>query len=107
MRENSPYWGAPENLAQVYTIVNPNANYDFATVVIVSDTNDNKVYAAYDSGCSCPSPFEEHVFPTDFTELKDSGDLEKFIDGAVPDYIHYDSSDLALAQIAVELALKA
>jgi len=75
----SPYYDAPENLDHIITLNDPNAYYDFQDVIVVKDTNDNKIYAASDSGCSCPSPFESHSFPTDFTEIRSSEDLESFI----------------------------
>ena len=55
---------------EIYTLYDPNACYDFSDVMIVRDKADGKLYAAYDAGCSCPVPFENHVFPTDFVELR-------------------------------------
>lgn len=45
-------------------------NYCFDLIRLVRDTRDGKVYIAQDSGCSCPIPFEDHAFPTDYTEVR-------------------------------------
>ena len=49
--------------------------YDFDTVLVVKTQCCDKVYAAHDSGCSCPTPFEDHKFPSDFTEIRNLDDL--------------------------------
>jgi len=97
-----PYYNAPDFLKHVYTIPDPNACYDFADVVIVRDSRDNKLYAAYDSGCSCPSPFEDHEFPTDFTELHSASELDDFIAGLSTRYLE---TDVTAAKEAITEAL--
>ena len=49
--------------------------YDFDTVLVVRTLCCGKVYAAHDSGCSCPVPFEDTKFPTDFVEVRNLDDL--------------------------------
>lgn len=44
--------------------------YEFDTTVIWQD-NDGKLYWAHDSGCSCPTPFE------DFNSIKDLNTLNE------------------------------
>jgi hypothetical protein len=43
--------------------------YLFRTLLVVRSLCCNKIYAAYDSGCSCPTPFEDHKFPQDWQEI--------------------------------------
>ena len=64
---------------EVFTMNSPNACYDFDDVMVVRDLADGKLYAAYDAGCSCPIPFENHVFPTDFVELRSAQDLRDYV----------------------------
>lgn len=92
-----PYYDAPVFLDHIYTISDPNACYDFSDVIVVKDIRDNKFYAAHDSGCSCPSPFESHTFPTDFTEIRNETDLYNFVNGVA--YTNYAPADI---QAAVE-----
>jgi hypothetical protein len=85
---NKPYYNAPEQLEHLFTLSDPNASWNFSDVILVKDTTDGKIYAAHDSGCSCPSPFERHTFPTDFTEIKS---VQEFVDylkglGGYPEY---------------------
>ena len=96
-----PYYDAPDNLKHLVTLTNPDACYDFSDVILVKDTNDGKLYAAHDSGCSCPSPFEKHVFPTDFTEIRSTEDFRNFLAGVL--YTHYDQPDINAAMSIVEV----
>lgn len=49
--------------------------YDFDTVLVVRSLCCNKMYAAHDSGCSCPTPFEDVKYPTDYVEVTSLDDL--------------------------------
>lgn len=53
--------------------------YEFDMLVVWRDT-DGKLRAATDSGCSCPTPFEDHTFPTDFTEIRSLGDAKGMVE---------------------------
>lgn len=55
-------------------------DYSFDTVLVVQDIESGKLYAAHDSGCSCPSPFEDTVFPTDFVEIIKVRDFESLVE---------------------------
>lgn len=52
--------------------------YDFDTVLVVRDAG-GRLWAAHDSGCSCPTPFEDVAFPTDFIELRTADDVEPLV----------------------------
>jgi hypothetical protein len=43
--------------------------YQFSTVCVWRELSTGKLWGAHDSGCSCPTPFEDHTWPTDFTEI--------------------------------------
>ena len=43
-------------------------SYEFDMLVVFKDTETNKLYYATDSGCSCPTPFEDHR-KEDLTEI--------------------------------------
>lgn len=96
------YCNAPEYLGHIYTLCNPDAYYDFDDVVVVQDTRDGKVYAAQDAGCSCTTPFENHVFPTDFVEISSGKMLETYLEQCYP---KYDPLDIELAVAGVKKAL--
>lgn len=78
-----------KDLEHIYTIGDPNSNYDFSDVLIVRSL-DGKLWAAHDSGCSCPIPFENHRWPTDFVEVNTADDLRSFIKGQDTDYLDRD-----------------
>lgn len=49
-------------------------SYEFDILVVFQDVETGKFYYAEDSGCSCPSPFEDHDRTT-LTPFVDSSDL--------------------------------
>lgn len=59
-------------------------NYSFDILVVVRDVKDGKLYCATDSGCSCPKPFEDHTFPTDYTEVRSWDDVKRVLDLEFP-----------------------
>ncbi len=48
--------------------------YEFDLVTVWRAT-DGKLWAAHDAGCSCPAPFEDHVWPTDYTQVRQLADV--------------------------------
>ena len=44
-------------------------NYDFDIIAVWRHIETNEVYWARDSGCSCPSPFEDYHSLDDLTKL--------------------------------------
>ena len=80
-----PMWSEDKELEHVLTLADPNSYYDFHDLLVIRDKRDGKLYGAKDSGCSCPVPFGNHTFPTDFTELRSASDLESLAkDGPWP-----------------------
>lgn len=52
---------------------------------------DGEIWAATDSGCSCPSPYENHSFPGSFTKIESLKDFDEF--APIPDQPDEDSWD--------------
>lgn len=80
MRNEDMYY-APEKqgFENIVTLEDPNADYSFDTVIVVRDKATGKLWAAQDAGCSCPSPFEDHRFPTDYAEIRSVDDFKSFL----------------------------
>lgn len=51
-------------------------SYEFDILVVFKDIETNKLYYDTDSGCSCPTPFEDHR-KEDLTEIT-RGNLKEF-----------------------------
>ncbi len=62
-------------------------DWSFDLLLVLKETSTGKLFAATDSGCSCPSPFEDHVFPQDFTEVRGWQDVKALVDN------HYGADD--------------
>jgi hypothetical protein len=98
---NLYYHPEKNGFENVVTLEDPNACYDFQTVIVVRELKSGKLYAAQDAGCSCPTPFEDHIFPTDFAEIQSVGDFKLFL-GESP---IYTQRDIDAAVEAIEKAL--
>jgi hypothetical protein len=79
----------------------PDLCYEFDTLVIWIDTATNDLYAARDSGCSCPTPFEDYRGTGDLTPVRSWDDVEGLIGNQSPNY-HFDSADRFAARRKVE-----
>lgn len=53
--------------------------YDFDTVVVFFHEDTETYYWARDSGCSCPSPFEDYYVNTDQEQVLIEADIEKLL----------------------------
>jgi hypothetical protein len=58
-------------------------DWDFDIFIVIQGP-DGKVYVGNDSGCSCPTPFEDHTFPQDFTEVQSWADVKREYDARFP-----------------------
>jgi len=61
------------------SLEDPHASYSSDTVVVWIDVATNDLYAARDSGCSCPSPFEDYRGTGDLTPVRSWEDVEGLI----------------------------
>lgn len=75
--ENVYYHPEATGLETVAEVEAREAYYSFDIFLIVREKSTGKVYVADDSGCSCPSPFEYHDFPQDFTEVHSWDDVKR------------------------------
>lgn len=92
---NNPYY-APEKcgLTIVGVLDDPNADYSFSYVVVWKDAA-GKLYGAHDSGCSCPSPFEDFHNLSQLTPIRTEDDFRKLVADAYTAYTPSDVLDLA------------
>lgn len=72
--------------------------YEFDQVLVVRAPN-GTLWAAHDSGCSCPTPFEDTTWPTDWVLIRQPSDL----DGVLAEW--GESRDTAAARIRVKSAV--
>ena len=60
MEKLNPYYG-PEKLGlRALTLNEPDLSYEYNMLLFVKPNGSNEVYWAHDSGCSCPTPFEDY-----------------------------------------------
>lgn len=69
--DNIYYSPEQYGLVQIYCMDDPQASYSFDYLVAWKHTATNMVYWAQDSGCSCPSPFEDYHSLSDLNNIHD------------------------------------
>jgi len=101
--DNVDLYYNPEKVGfnSIFTLEDPDAYYSFDTVIVVQENKTGRLYAAHDSGCSCPTPFERCSFPTDYTEIRSVDDFTDFL-GSHP---IYSQRDIDAAVEAIKKAL--
>lgn len=68
---------------------NSDGCYEFDTHLVFRHTKSGKLYYAHDSGCSCPTPFEDFHSIDDMEEVSDSfsmGSVKYCTIGEVKDF---------------------
>lgn len=55
-------------------------SYEFCTTLLFRDTATDQLYVAQDSGCSCPTPFEDFTSLSDFVQPQSEEELVRLID---------------------------
>ena len=61
--ENNVYYSPDKSgLSNIVTLDEPGRSYDYRTLIVVQDNKIGRVFYAEDSGCSCPTPFEDYIF---------------------------------------------
>ena len=73
--ENPFYNPSACGLKMVDTLSFTDEAYQFDYLVVWKSLSDGKIYYARDSGCSCPTPFEDFHKLSDMMEIRNSGDL--------------------------------
>jgi hypothetical protein len=79
------------NLEQVAQIDYSDGSYQFDYRVVWRHKDTGKLYTARDSGCSCPSPFEDYVKIEDLEEFSLSKIETEAREEAAEDYYEGDS----------------
>jgi hypothetical protein len=76
----NPYYDpAACGLDLVAVLDEADMSYEFNTIIFVKDQATGKFYAAHDSGCSCPSPFENLKGLDDMVPINNAATMEDFI----------------------------
>lgn len=91
---NVYYHPEKNGFQMIGSLEDPNASYSFDTVVVLLDNETGTVWAAQDSGCSCPTPFEDVNSFADLTPINKLGDLTSFVDSCYVNYPLAERNDL-------------
>lgn len=59
MYEDNPFYYASKFDLELISFERSSGSYEFDTIAFGA-TKDGQIYTAWDSGCSCPTPFEDY-----------------------------------------------
>ena len=78
---NNVYYSPERFGLKVMWMVEAEPDYDFDMVVVWKRVSDGALFWAHDSGCSCPSPFEDYHGVDMLTPLSDGTfeELRRFV----------------------------
>lgn len=76
----NPYYNPAECSLELIGVLEDDEPWQFDMVIVVKDKLDGKLYAAHDSGCSCPTPFEGIEELSDMTPITTVDDLKRFVE---------------------------
>lgn len=76
--DKNPYY-YPENMGLeiLTTLDDYSLSYEFDMFVVWKSIDGDALYYASDSGCSCPSPFEDYTSVSDLNKLDSYFEFEK------------------------------
>lgn len=78
--ESNVYYNPDDSgLTLVGELEDDNASWSFDTLIVLREDISGNLYAAHDSGCSCPCPFEDVRSFSDLTRIRSVVELEQFV----------------------------
>lgn len=116
---NGPYYETPEGW-EVVTDQDWAGDYEFDQIVVWKNKETGELWAAWDSGCSCPTPFADLKLPDGALRIAEVDDLKSLVEQVSeyswrgweaehnPDLKLWESQDPKLAELktAVHRALR-
>lgn len=97
--DRNPYYNPEKcDVTLLVTIDEPNMWYEFNKTIIVKDNPTGEIYAASDSGCSCPTPFENIYGLNQMTHLRNMRDFDEFFNQKNHRVERYSPSDILSAR---------
>lgn len=78
----NPYYSPEKCMLEVLvTLDDESLSWEYDTAVVWIDRETGKLVAARDSGCSCPTPFEDYASTGDLIEINTVGDFDALVTG--------------------------
>jgi hypothetical protein len=90
--EKNVYYNPGECGMELLATLDAELSYEFEIVILLRD-REGSLFAAYDAGCSCPTPFEDVRGLGDLTPVRSEDDLASIIKSREGEYFSWDSGD--------------
>jgi hypothetical protein len=99
---NPELWG----LKLIGSVERDNAPYQFNLVAVWQDPATGKLYYDFDSGCSCPQPFERVKEIADLQPIHDYESFAREVNDWLRGYSDLDAPPRPAAEVAVQALLR-
>jgi hypothetical protein len=77
---NNPYYNPEKCGLELVDVLDvPELSWEYDTIILVKDKESGEYFMAHDSGCSCPTPFEEVRGLGDMTHIRSVEEFDSFI----------------------------
>lgn len=96
---DSPYYSPPEG-TEILADYDWAGDYEFSKVVIWRRKETGELRAAYDSGCSCPTPFGDLTWEG-MKPIREVDDLRSLVDKAYD--VEWDGTDPGVAMLKAKV----
>ena len=104
---NVYYNPGASGLELVHTYDQDNLSYEYNTFVILRDVKNGNLFWARDSGCSCPTPFEDYYYNENGHNLNPiTKETVDELERELKDFGHADGYPAHVQEIRLELKKK-
>lgn len=63
--DKNVYYNTENCGLEIFAEISADLSYEFDILLVLKDKQTGKLYFAQDSGCSCPTPFEDYYYKMD------------------------------------------
>lgn len=87
---DNPFYSPDKNGLELLYTAEGDIPYEFSILAVFRDVATGAYFAAYDSGCSCPTPFEGVTGLDGMTRIKKIKDFDNFVKDGFYEIDYFD-----------------
>lgn len=100
---HNPYYDPEKCGLEIVVNISKDISYEFDMVIVWKDVETGKLYMGHDSGCSCPTPFENFKSLDDMTEITNIKEYRAFFENL---YFEGMETEIHNAEVEIKKLLK-
>ena len=103
--DKNPYYSPEKCGLELIDALDNDEAYEFHMFLVVRDLATGELYIGEDSGCSCPTPFEDFHGLGDLTPLRTMEQLDQELESRASSYSPWKLGDILALRRKVQTAL--